>query len=80
MTAALDTDPTRLYYVTVRDDGRTGFLLGPYDTHTEALANVGEGKRLANAATPWAAFYAFGTASLPRDMKQPKTVFAASAA
>lgn len=54
---------TRSFYVTVKDGKRYGFLLGPYGTHREALANVARGRDLANGADPRAAFYAFGTAS-----------------
>jgi hypothetical protein len=64
----------RSYYVTVRDDGRTGFLLGPYPSHKAALGQVGRGRELTNAATPWAAFYAFGTSSLPAYIAR-ETVF-----
>src|SRR5436305_14155355 len=53
------------YYVTVRDAGRAGFLLGPYRRHREALADVDRGAELARAADPRAAFYAFGTARAP---------------
>jgi hypothetical protein len=56
----------RDYYVSVRRADRQGFLLGPYATHEAALAEVGRGRDLACAADPWAWFYAFGTASLPR--------------
>jgi hypothetical protein len=65
----------RLYYVTVRNGDRTGWLLGPYRTHREALANVERGDELACEADRWAWFYAYGTASLPADVEQPKTVF-----
>lgn len=54
-----------LYYVTVRDGGRTGFLLGPYLSRAEALANVERGKNLAATANGYAWFYAYGTASYP---------------
>jgi hypothetical protein len=64
----------RVFYVTVRDAGRTGFLLGPYDTHPEALQNVDQARALAEAADPWAHFYAFGTASHSR-RQILKTVF-----
>lgn len=50
------------YYVTVRDAGKTGFLLGPYPTHDEALGNVEHGRELALKRDPFAHFYAFGTA------------------
>lgn len=49
------------FYVTVVDGPRVGFLLGPYDAHEEALANVARGRALANDADPRAAFYGFGT-------------------
>ena len=52
------------FYVTVRDAGRTGFLLGPYRTHRQALANVERGRELAEKADRWAHFYAFGTAKV----------------
>jgi hypothetical protein len=65
----------RLYYVTVRDAGRTGWLLGPYKTHKQALAQVDRGHDLACEADRWACFYAYGTASLPAEVEQPKTVF-----
>jgi hypothetical protein len=62
------------FYVTVRDAGRTGFLLGPYDTHPEALTNVDRGRKLAIAANDRAWFYAYGTASVTR-AEIIKTVF-----
>lgn len=58
------------YYVTVRDGSRTGWLLGPYETHAEALANVQRGNDLANRADPRAHWYAFGTARI-RDAATP---------
>ncbi len=54
----------RRYYVTVRDAGKHGFLLGPYDTHEEALENVDRGRTLAEKANDRAAFYSFGTGSI----------------
>lgn len=63
------------FYVTVQDAGRTGFLLGPYDTRADALANVERGRRLACEGDVWAAFYSFGTASLPAHVL-PRVVFA----
>jgi hypothetical protein len=65
----------RLFYVTVRDAGRTGFLLGPYSTHGEALANVKRGTRLAQDANSRAVFYAFGTSRWKTGDPVPKTVF-----
>ena len=73
----LDCAPGREFYVTVRDPqnpARVGFLLGPYPQHSVALDNVRRGNDLANEANSWAAFYAFGTASLPAGTNR-KTVF-----
>ena len=64
------------FYVSVRDGPRYGFLLGPYTTHGEALANVERGKQLAldsdNASRSW--FYAYGTCKITAN-KLPKAVF-----
>jgi len=57
--------PDADFYVTVRDAGRTGWLLGPYATHQEALDNVERGRDLANEWNAKAWFMAFGTASVP---------------
>lgn len=65
------------YYVSVIDGPRKGFLLGPYDTHAEALENVDRGRELAlktdNASRTW--FYSYGTCRIERDGKLPKGVF-----
>ncbi len=69
-------DPDRLFFVTVQDNGRNGFLAGPFETHQEALDLVRQAKSLAEAQNPWAAFYAYGTASLPRDYpRMPTGIF-----
>jgi hypothetical protein len=52
------------FYVTVRDAGRTGFLVGPYDTHEEALERVDEAKRLACEANSRGVWYAYGTSKV----------------
>lgn len=66
MTVNRDAEPPHGdYYVTVRDTGRTGFLLGPYDDVRDALANVGRGRDLACASNSRAWFYTYGTARLP---------------
>lgn len=70
---AHDTGEPGGFYVTVKDGGRRGFLLGPYGTHGEALALVPEGKRLAVEADQWAAFYEFGTSRI-RDGERPPGV------
>lgn len=56
-----------VFYVSVRDGQRTGFLLGPYGDHGTALANVERGRKLACDANDRAWFYSYGTASLPAD-------------
>jgi hypothetical protein len=64
----------REFFVTVRDAGRTAFLLGPYATHEDALTEVERGRELAQNANTWAWFYAFGTASAPAGLVS-RTVF-----
>lgn len=69
-------DPDRLFFVTVRNDSRVGYLAGPFETHQEALDAVPQAKSLAHARDPWAVFYSFGTASLPRDYpRMPAGIF-----
>jgi hypothetical protein len=48
------------FYVTVQDAGRTGFLLGPYDSKSEAESNVKLGQRLAEQVNDRAFWYAYG--------------------
>ncbi len=60
-------------HVTVRDAGRTGWLLGPYEDHHAAIAQVDRGRELACAANSRAWFYAFGTAR--RSGSPVKTLF-----
>lgn len=50
------------FYVTCLNGPRVGWLLGPFRTHVEAIAVVGEARRLACELDPWAWFYTFGTA------------------
>lgn len=50
------------FYVSVVDGGRRGLLLGPLDTHEEALGRVGEVRRWVVQRQPRAHFYGFGTA------------------
>ena len=56
---------THEYYVTLRRDRRVSALLGPYESHKEALDNVDRGHRLAIEADPWAAVDSIGTAKAP---------------
>ncbi len=65
------------FYVTVMDHDRKGFLLGPYADHATALANVSRGTTLANNADPRSHWYAFGTASTPKNVATITTVFGA---
>lgn len=53
-----------MYYATVKDGNRSGFLAGPFRTHGAALAAVPAVKRLAQEANHRAHFYAFGTARI----------------
>lgn len=70
----IDHRPGR-YYVTVRDQDRYGYLLGPYDSHQEALENVERGNRLACAAEARAHWYAFGTGRLSDEAATVAAVF-----
>ena len=65
----------RLFYATVlNDEGDSRFLLGPYETHGEALATVERAKDLAIEYDRRAFWYAYGTASAPADV-EIKTIF-----
>lgn len=55
------------FYASVRDGVRTGFLLGPYDDHEEALGAVDKARTLAARVDDRAHFYAFGTARVEAD-------------
>ena len=75
--------PSRdVWYVTVADkpfsggkpdDVRVGFLLGPYDTDTDAEQKIPDAKRLAATQDDRAAFYAYGTtrAVMPAGKQAP---------
>jgi hypothetical protein len=60
-------EPDTSFFVScIEDSGqrRKSLLLGPYDTHEEALANVDRGRKLAEANDPKAYWYSFGTCSI----------------
>jgi acetyl-CoA acetyltransferase len=57
----------KAFYVSVIDGERKGLLLGPLNTHAEALDLVPAVRSKANELEPRAAFYAFGTASIDLD-------------
>lgn len=62
----------RDYYVSiVRSTKQRGLLVGPFVTHSEALALVDRASRLARELDTWADFDAFGTMSLPRNASNP---------
>jgi len=65
---------TELFYCTVRDGNRTGFLLGPFNTLKEAEGSVPLARRLARKVNAWSDFYGFGVSSLPADI-EPRVVF-----
>jgi hypothetical protein len=63
------------FYVTVKDAGRTGFLLGPYPDIREALENVRRGRDLACEHNSRAVFYAYGVSRLPMGTSGVPVVF-----
>lgn len=66
MTCNADAQPPAGdFYVTVKDAGRTGFLLGPFEDVRDALVNVKRGRDLACEHNVRAVFYTFGTSRLP---------------
>lgn len=71
MQAAVDNKPGN-YYVTIRrDDGKHGFLAGPFYFHQQALDMVQAVTDVAYKLDPCAPWYAYGTARLPLDIKKP---------
>jgi hypothetical protein len=64
MYSATCTDNARRYYVTAKRDSKYAFLLGPFETHQEALDRVEDVRKVANRLDPWTEFDAFGTGSL----------------
>jgi hypothetical protein len=65
------------FFVGCFDDSRErrhAYLLGPYTTHAEALANVERGRKLASDADPMSHWYSFGTCSISEPTEQ-KGVF-----
>ena len=61
----MNKEARELFYCTVRDGTKTGFLLGPFSSLEQGETSVPLARRLALAVDPWAAFYTFGVASLP---------------
>jgi hypothetical protein len=51
------------------DGGRTGYLVGPFDTHEEALGRVEEARRIACEVNDRGIWYAYGTARVERYRK-----------
>lgn len=52
------------FYVTMRRGKKVAWLLGPYDTHGEALADVDRARGEAERVDRWTWFDAFGTAKV----------------
>ncbi len=61
----------RKFYVSVLDGPRYGFLVGPFDTHDQALAQVDSARAAAEQVDPRAVWYAFGTARAPEGYSTP---------
>jgi len=59
------------YYTSARDAGRTAFLVGPFDTHAEALAWVDRTRAKAEEVNARAVFYAFGTVRMKDGYREP---------
>lgn len=63
------------YYVTVRDGGRTGFLVGPLRTHRQALDRVDDARLLAREANDRAIWYEYGTSKVTGESPLPLGLF-----
>lgn len=69
--------PDEQFFVTIKDGPKVGWLLGPYETHWEAIRNVDRGRRMACEVNDReTAFAGFGTAGV-KDWKwrKVKTIF-----
>lgn len=55
------------FYVSVRDGEKFGVLVGPCETHEEALGLVEATREEARSFDPFAHFYAYGTLKLDND-------------
>ena len=64
------------FYVTAQNGRQSVFLLGPFDTHAAALAQVARGRQLAydyDVRAPW---YSYGTARLTHPgVAAPRVIF-----
>lgn len=56
-------------------DRRTSLLLGPYDTHAQALDQRDRGRTLAYEADAWSWFDPVGTVRLNPEADLPRSVF-----
>jgi len=80
MQIHIQPDPTpeeetdRLFYCTVIDGDRHGFLLGPYETLAGAEANVKRARILAHSIDPNTVWYGIGAAGILRSNPQPTRV------
>lgn len=66
LVTILPEQDTSFFVSCIEDEGkrRNSFLLGPYATHAEALANVEHGRDLAVKNDPKAYWYSFGTCAI----------------
>ncbi len=62
------------YYVSMVRNGQSRLLLGPYDTHDEALQNVSDGRDRAIAYSERHWWDAFGTCRIDAE-KLPGAIF-----
>lgn len=72
-TLAGQTNPTKKFYVTIMRDGqpKPAFLAGPFDTHKEAIQNVGRVREKAHELDPRSVLDSFGTSRLGADRHPP---------
>ena len=59
------------YYVSIKDGQKFGLLAGPFKTHAEAIAMVGQASAMAKEVDPWAAFASFGTVKMADSYMKP---------
>lgn len=52
---------SEMFYVTVADAGKVGYLVGPFPDHAAALDKVDATRKVAERLDWRATFYAFGT-------------------
>lgn len=63
------------FYVTMKRDTRTAWLLGPFAEHQNALAAVDAARKKANEVDPRSFWDAFGTSSIESEKPLPPGKF-----